>query len=602
MSTGPLTASELIELWKSVTDEDYNAPLLADPEAMALIEQAAEQLAAVSGQVDRNTQGLYILPHSGQTADPASGAHKAQVWLTFERDGLFEVPLHLPAGTVIEQRLNDFSPEGPIEVSTGRRFITRAPVQFAIGGGGPYKVLAEAEFAGSGYNHVRSDTLTRIVQVGTGYEGSSAWTEISNGSQHRIVAAAYPDTPVNDHVGKYLQIVNGANAGLVVRIAGVLPGNPSVPHGGVFLIANEVIIEVSGMVTPPVEGDYISQGTTAYGHVLSVSDNFVNVKVAWGSFKSGENVLTPAGTYGTVFVSNTMAHDNNFSWRVLDWHSSLYVRVTNEESAEGGKDGFLDAVGAERMVMRGQGEHDDIYRRRVATPADTISPGALRRAGNRALAPYGEAVCLREVGQAEFPGLFFDTSPMSEPHAYDLDFTFLKVSNTNVGVGYIEGEPVRAFHDGIQTSGIVQFENYRFHQFVMWQRVPTPDRNMSGVVNIRGPGFKVGDILEGMWSGTKREIVGVGDGGILPQHRFYLPLDIYEQRGFFMIGVPPMVLEDSGFFWDDEGFYDASTLSNFYDGESIGVAEAYEQVEANIHRARSAGVPFVLYIERHGCV
>ena len=61
--------------------------VLADPDSAAAIEQACEQLALVSAANDETTQALYLLPWSGQSDEPSSGASRSTVTLTVTGPG-----------------------------------------------------------------------------------------------------------------------------------------------------------------------------------------------------------------------------------------------------------------------------------------------------------------------------------------------------------------------------------------------------------------------------------------------------------------------------------------------------------------------------------
>ncbi len=110
------------------------------------------------------------------------------------------------------------------------------------------------------------------------------------------------------------------------------------------------------------------------------------------------------------------------SWQLMTW-ADLGFACTNPESPVGGASPELDMIGEERGIGRSPGEPDALYRKRVDKLPDTVSPNAIKRAANRALAPYGIDACLREVGdiQVRFPGFFYDTPDMSGPNAYYYD-------------------------------------------------------------------------------------------------------------------------------------------------------------------------------------
>jgi hypothetical protein len=147
------------------------------------------------------------------------------------------------------------------------------------------------------------------------------------------------------------------------------------------------------------------------------------------------------------------------SWRVLDFAADLGLRVTNASSPSGGRSPVLDQIGAERGVFRGSGEGDDDYREAVANLADVVSPNAIRRAINRALAPFGATGWLREVGTADLPGLYLDGDPLStdpaEAFALDLDFAARPADRYKLLLDYTE---FRAFFlVGVPPLGLGEF-------------------------------------------------------------------------------------------------------------------------------------------------
>ena len=97
------------------------------------------------------------------------------------------------------------------------------------------------------------------------------------------------------------------------------------------------------------------------------------------------------------------------------------------------------------MVIRQNQETDEAYRRRVAEPADVVSPNALRRAANGILAPLGYSACLREIGERSFPGMFFDAGSSADVpqvpwhnYAYDMDPTMRPADRWKTLVDLVE--------------------------------------------------------------------------------------------------------------------------------------------------------------------
>jgi len=80
-------------------------------------------------------------------------------------------------------------------------------------------------------------------------------------------------------------------------------------------------------------------------------------------------------------------------------------------------------------------------------------------------------------------------------------------------------------------------------------------------------------------------------------HRWKLLLDYLEFRGFFLIGVPEMPVDQQGSALD----VNALDHDAFFDGESVASGEVYAAVWSALARVKGGGVSFDLYIERDDC-
>ena len=65
------------------------------------------------------------------------------------------------------------------------------------------------------------------------------------------------------------------------------------------------------------------------------------------------------------------------------------ITVVQVADAVGGSSAWLDGHGVNRGIRRETNETDDLYRLRVRTVPDTVTPGAVMRAASRILDPYG---------------------------------------------------------------------------------------------------------------------------------------------------------------------------------------------------------------------
>lgn len=437
MSNDPLkfyTAAELQSVWVSAVDTHYAAPYLAagDGGGFEIYTQAFKVLSIVSKAVERSLEACYILPHSGQTSEPAQGGAKARVMIRVTRGNDIHKPLLFSAGTFIEQYANDYGETGTTEVQTNRRFKFLSNLVFNPGEIGPLYVEVEAENIGYGYNYCYPNTLNTLVQPGVGFENEHGTVEITPGKPTPVlITANESDVIIPQHIGQTIEFVDGANIGTITRVIGYEGPNLNAtpPHGGKALLESIWIIETSitGVIS---EGEHVRQDSTgSQGVVMRISENGpsgksrIAISQSNGQFQLGaglsivgdmngglincDNVFDPeiAVIYETLFVAET----NTASWRIMSWSEDWFVDAYNEESPEGGKAASLDQLGAERNVYRVNGESDDNYRKRIAEVADTITPNAIKRAVNKIARPLNVEMTVREPpGFESMPGFYFD--------------------------------------------------------------------------------------------------------------------------------------------------------------------------------------------------
>lgn len=638
---GPLTREELMLLWASVTDDEYNQPLIEKEDSnIEAIEQAAEQFARVSQQIDNNTQAMFILPWSGQTAPPSQGAAPARTTLTVTRTGNFDIPLvFVKDDLIIQHRLNDFGVNGSVDITTNRLYAVEFTTALGPGEAGPIELEIVSLNEGPGYNEATPDTLKTILQPGVGFQNNGATVINQLGATNRVVATIFPDVPITGHIGQYLLFTEGANIGQLRRIVGIENPDPSIPHGGIFNVSAEAIVKVALVAGIFSLGERVLQPLSgAEGVFLSLSNERMVITRTNGTFNGSDPL---EGEFGATANAVSKEQDENLitevgtaGWKIVSWTDDLKVNITNEEQPTGGVCGFLDELGNERGLPRLIGEGDDEYRRRIAVPADVVSPAAVIRAGNKIVEPYDESVCLREVGRPLFQGMFFDAAPNEEPFVFDLDLVEMDMFGGNqVGANFVffDDSPSGFFDDPspqtnlnfFSTSSVSSLGDAFGSQFIPGEIVSAVDTNgiitqgiahfdfilgstqriFRGVTRVNGPGFINGAVLRGHTSGFQQAIVAVGQG-LLPQHRFYTMLSIREFRGFFIVGVPRIILDDFGIFYDfgPDNAFDTNTVDNFFDGAAIGSNSLYSRIYDAIDGVRPAGVPFNIYIEEFGCV
>lgn len=103
---------------------------------------------------------------------------------------------------------------------------------------------------------------------------------------------------------------------------------------------------------------------------------------------------------------NRLTVESSIQWSMLDW-KDLRFDLTEIEAFSGGRDNTLGLLGEERGMTQGVGEDDEKFRERIANLADVVTPAAILRAVNRALAPYTLNGLAQDV-QNGMTGLFCD--------------------------------------------------------------------------------------------------------------------------------------------------------------------------------------------------
>lgn len=110
----------------------------------------------------------------------------------------------------------------------------------------------------------------------------------------------------------------------------------------------------------------------------------------------------PAGDVGALTVTVEVAE-----------LADLGVQVTQPDDAAGGLTATLDAIGADRKAGRVVGEPDEIYRQRLCTLDDTISPAAILRITTEILGECDIAFRLKETRDVNtLKGFVWDLDPL----------------------------------------------------------------------------------------------------------------------------------------------------------------------------------------------
>jgi len=120
----------------------------------------------------------------------------------------------------------------------------------------------------------------------------------------------------------------------------------------------------------------------------------------------GADVSTALAAKIKLLQPNRLTVEDGIQWSMLDW-KDLRFDITRIEAFAGGRDNTLGLLGEERGMRQGAKEDDERFRERIANLADVVTPAAILRAVNRALAPYSLNGLAQDV-QNGMTGLFCD--------------------------------------------------------------------------------------------------------------------------------------------------------------------------------------------------
>jgi hypothetical protein len=643
----PLSIQDFEAVWATVVDPGYaqgfvNAGEGAGYEAYT---QGMAQLARVSAAINTTMEAMYILPWSGQTAEPASGPNAATVMLTISRTGRLQEPLRLGAGLVF---FDEVEPEWAVgqgtTIDTGRSYTLVSDLIFLPGQAGPFTVEAVASQPGYGYNNPQPGSISAIEQPGAGYSNAGATVASSSPpfvpssvQVVQLVVANIAEVVLPQHVGQYVTIADEEYAN-AFRAVSYSPPSASGANGGALSL--EVAFSFRGATYSgafaPGEILTVKSGATpetyltfVYGAVVG-AEYVVYATLRSSALSSGQ--VQPGFTVSGQSSGATMTVDlvlgdppsaapapGTASWRILSWTQDWGLSVSNPEQPSGGTSAMLDELGYERQIPRASQEPDASYRQRIAVPADTVSPNAVKRMLNRTLTK-GEGLtwCFREVGTSLLPGLFYGpteadgASPTDDAWDYDCVIVTGSVSGQ-----FVDGEQVYQLLAGGQVAqghALVQLA-LPATPFVPGQAATTGTTSppaLVGVGNInaqQGGAFVTGLPIVGKTSGATVVPTRL-TGGLQVIDRYKLWLDYLRFRGYFLVDVQPSAAGDFGFFWGGAAsgvgspfdFWDDAPFLCFYDGYAASAAAAYLAAYAGVDSVRAAGVYFEFDLMTGPCV
>jgi len=579
--TGRLTRDDLLRAWRDAVDPDFARGVLEGGEGAEVPGQLCEQLALVSAAAEEASEELRLLPYSGQTAAPASGARRSTVLLDVARTSGFAQVLALEPGQLFEEVAVDATPGGALLVGTGRRYGLDARLVLFPGQASAAALAASAEKLGRAYDYPPAGSVSRPYAPGAGLRNDGASVEPSAAGPHRLRSAPRPDAPVPEAVGRTLVFRSGANEGRRLRIVGYEPPLPG--DAGSYLLARDALVRTASLDPALLVGeDLLVAATGARARLLASSAGSGGAAYALCELLSGPSLAPGDAAVGqasgaTLTVVSLdldgalAAEAGTAGWEVEDPALLFGLASSNPSPPTGGRDATLDSLAWSRMLSRAAGEGDDELRSRVADPVQAASPAAVLRAVNRALAPYGQEAALLEAGDraAGLPGFALDVD--------FLDLDSIAVTGAVTG-SFQSGEPVWQPDTGARGAALC---------------APPPGGGAEAIVAVARPrgAFAVGRRIVGLRSGAVLAAPAVS-GGLRPSDAQRTVDTFADMRGFFVLAVPHRGAGDFGLFFDagDAGFFDSAPALSFFDGFAATSAVVAARAWHAADEARAAGV------------
>jgi hypothetical protein len=652
---GPLTLEQILQVWQSSADSTYTQPLLAagNGAGLEVYSQLGAQLARVSLAADRTFSSMYALPWSGQTNPSASGATNATATISFTRSRRLSETLVLGQGWIwIDELATDASPSGPVQVSTGRRYLLLSNVVFLPGEQGPWTADVVAEKPGLNYSDPTPNSLTLIEEPGSGRSNELATVAIVlapvppapqvPAQTVTLTSDDVPDMFTPDELGQYVGFTAGANAGLSGRIVQFVPA-PST-GGGTGVVLEQMVVVLVTVTSGTFDPTLPDPVTVLNGATMVGSGTLLAARVGPGgyclafSLTSGasapaigytveqvQSASTASSTVVQVFQGGQYTAEapsgtpetGGASWEILDWVDDWGLSATNPASPEGGSLATLDALGQEKDLPRLVGEPDGAYALRITQIADKVTPNAIRRSLVRTVGPTGW--CFREVESALLPGFFFDRTD-DGGDAWDYG-TLLFSGSYPGGVFFEPGEPVRymsglsvvaegywgsfcAYATATNPSGYApasyQSPSWSASAGAAFTLVLAPGRYSTPMPTIS---VQAGDQIVGTVSGCVFDVTATVANQSANTLRWHCWLDYTQFRAFFIAQVPTEGEDDFGFSWDMTAPYGLQVSAydltgtrwlNFFDGYPYGNSPYYTRIYNDLLNVIAGGVGFDL--------
>ena len=587
------TITDLLALWRSCVDELYAQPFLeaGDGGGLEAFNQAFAQFERVSQAINVTMQEMFILPHSGQTADSAGGERRATVTLNIERDSAFQFPLLLRAVDVqVEAVDTDHSYDGPVQVSSGRTYELTQNVVLAPGVAGPIQAPARATAPGRSFNNPLPGTITSFVQPGATQHSTQGSVEAGDKND---VLYAKPDecTFAVGHVGQYVIFETGSNAGKVRRAVGyVPPSNLPIEHSGGLVLSQDVVMTV-GLAAAYVVGEPVADSVTLAWGTLRYYDpatGTVIVERERGCFSAGGNLA--GSTSGVVTLISSVS--------TVGMLIGLYNGNPPPNVYQTGETVTQAATSASGVVVR-------LYQgwtyltsvlgtftagNPVVGTTSTVSMTPTVVGVEPSLVPEWNVTGWRVLDWGDDLGL--SVTNAASPSGGRLGLLDELGRERNIGRG--DGELDLDYAQRINQLPDVVSPNALRRACARAFTMLGLSAEYREVGTVQFPGFFY-DVPS-----TDAPTFAFAydmDFTLRPQDRFRTYLNYEDFRAFFLVGVPATGEGEFGFGYDahPRGFYDTSTWLSFYDGCPAGEAARYRALWNDLTQRKAAGVGFDFY-------
>lgn len=196
------TQAELEATFRDVTDPSYHHPLEQAEQGWDAVTAAAATMGRASTAIQRNGQAFYLLPHSRQLDEPASGAQHASGPLLVRRTAPASAEVRIPAGKRLRGALRDSrGAAAPVP-----DFELGAEVVLAPGELGPVTVEAIATRPGNQAN------LPAGTLIGFAPEGARTVAGMIPVLGTLLEDTGIPDVFTAGDVGRYLRLAGELDA------------------------------------------------------------------------------------------------------------------------------------------------------------------------------------------------------------------------------------------------------------------------------------------------------------------------------------------------------------------------------------------------------